>query len=41
MGMFVGMDMPASSALTQARLGWRPTGPTLIADLDEARYVQA
>lgn len=38
MGMFVGMDMPASSALTQARLGWRPTGPGLIADLDEARY---
>jgi nucleoside-diphosphate-sugar epimerase len=39
MGMFVGMDMPASSALTQARLGWHPTGPTLIADLDEMRYV--
>jgi nucleoside-diphosphate-sugar epimerase len=38
MAMFVGMDMPASSALTQARLGWRPTGPTLIADLDEARF---
>ncbi|WP_176058338.1 SDR family oxidoreductase [Paraburkholderia sp. BCC1876] len=39
MGMFVGLDMPASSALTQARLGWKPTGPTLLADLDEARYV--
>jgi nucleoside-diphosphate-sugar epimerase len=39
MGMFVGLDMPASSALTQARLGWRPTGPTLIADLNEARFV--
>lgn len=39
MGIFVGMDMPASSALTQARLGWRPTGPGLIADLNEARYV--
>jgi nucleoside-diphosphate-sugar epimerase len=39
MGMFVGLDMPASSALTQARLNWRPAGPTLIADLDEARYV--
>ncbi|MCY0386194.1 SDR family oxidoreductase [Robbsia sp. Bb-Pol-6] len=39
LSMFVGMDMPASSALTQARLGWRPAGPTLIADLDEARYV--
>ncbi|HEX7936583.1 MAG TPA: SDR family oxidoreductase [Paraburkholderia sp.] len=39
MAMFVGLDMPASSALTQARLGWKPTGPTLLADLDEARYV--
>ncbi|CAG9192514.1 Nucleoside-diphosphate-sugar epimerase [Paraburkholderia tropica] len=39
MGMFVGMDMPASSALTRARLGWQPVGPTLIADLDEARFV--
>jgi nucleoside-diphosphate-sugar epimerase len=39
MGMFVGLDMPASSALTQARLNWHPIGPTLIADLDEARLV--
>ncbi|ODP35528.1 SDR family oxidoreductase [Pandoraea sp. ISTKB] len=38
MGIFVGLDMWASSALTQARLGWRPSGPTLIADLNEARY---
>lgn len=39
MAMFVGMDMPASSALTQARLGWRPVGPSLISDLDQARYL--
>lgn len=39
MALFVGMDMPASSALTQARLGWRPTGPSLISDLDQARYL--
>lgn len=39
MGIFVGMDMPASSALTQTRLDWHPTGPGLIADLNEARYV--
>ena len=32
---FVGMDSPASSALTQARLGWRPVQPALIADLDQ------
>ncbi|MEI9421281.1 SDR family oxidoreductase [Mesorhizobium sp. Cs1299R1N1] len=38
MAMFAPMDLPASSTLTQARLGWRPTGPTLIADLDAMRY---
>jgi nucleoside-diphosphate-sugar epimerase len=37
LGAFVGMDMPASSALTQKRLGWRPTGVGLIADLARAR----
>ena len=37
LGVFVGADMPASSALTQERLGWRPTGVGLISDLDHAR----
>lgn len=36
--MFSGLDMPASSAITQRRLGWHPTGPGLIADLDNMRY---
>jgi nucleoside-diphosphate-sugar epimerase len=31
---FAGRDMPASSAQTQKKLGWRPTGPSLIADLE-------
>lgn len=35
---FAGLDLPASSAQTQARLGWRPTGPGLIADLEQMRY---
>lgn len=39
MAMFVGLDMPASSALTRQRLDWHPTGPTLIADLEEVRYL--
>jgi nucleoside-diphosphate-sugar epimerase len=34
LGAFVGLDMPASSAKTQQLLGWRPTGPGLVADLD-------
>jgi nucleoside-diphosphate-sugar epimerase len=37
---FFGMDAPASSAQTQERLGWRPTGPGLIADLEEMRYFE-
>jgi nucleoside-diphosphate-sugar epimerase len=35
---FVSWDMPASSAQTQQRLGWRPTGPGLIADLERMQY---
>ncbi len=33
MGMFVGLDMPASSAWTREILGWKPSGPGLISDL--------
>lgn len=35
LGMFAGFDLPASSAQTRERLGWQPTGPGLIADLDQ------
>ncbi|MGO9604071.1 MAG: SDR family oxidoreductase [Candidatus Binataceae bacterium] len=34
LAFFVGRDAPASSALTQERLGWRPTQTGLISDLD-------
>lgn len=37
LGAFVSRDMPASSELTRQRLGWRPTGPRLIADLEQMR----
>ncbi len=30
-------DMPASSDRTRKTLGWRPTGPSLIADLEDLR----
>ncbi len=40
LGMFVGTDMPASSAKTRAELGWRPTEPDLLADLDQPAYFQ-
>ncbi|HEX8006477.1 MAG TPA: SDR family oxidoreductase [Trebonia sp.] len=35
---FALMDGPASSTLTQKRLGWHPVQPGLIADLDEGHY---
>ena len=35
---FLAADSPASSALTQELLGWQPTQPGLIADLDEGHY---
>ena len=38
MGMFAAMDLAASSAITQAKLNWKPTGPGLIADLDAMNY---
>lgn len=41
LGMFAGLDLPASSAQTQERLGWRPTGPGLIADLEQMRYFES
>jgi nucleoside-diphosphate-sugar epimerase len=38
---FAEHDMPSSSALTQEKLNWKPTGPGLIADLDGMDYTQA
>ena len=34
----VGIDSPASSTLTRELLGWQPTQPGLIDDLDEGHY---
>jgi nucleoside-diphosphate-sugar epimerase len=41
LAMFAGFDMPASSAQTRQRLGWHPTGPGLIADLEHMRWGEA
>jgi nucleoside-diphosphate-sugar epimerase len=40
LGMFLGIDVRASSALTQQRLGWTPEHPGLIADLELGHYFQ-
>jgi nucleoside-diphosphate-sugar epimerase len=38
MARFAGLDMAASSALTQQRLGWQPTHVGLLADLEQGHY---
>jgi nucleoside-diphosphate-sugar epimerase len=40
LAMFAARDLPASSALTKARLGWQPTGPGLIADLERLEIAE-
>ena len=40
LGIFAGIDGPASSRLTRERLGWRPVGPGLIADLERAHNLE-
>jgi hypothetical protein len=37
---FFAIDGPASSALTQEQLGWRPVQPGLIADLNAEHYFE-
>jgi nucleoside-diphosphate-sugar epimerase len=38
LAMFAGMDMPASSALTQKWLDWKPKGIGLIEDIGQKGY---
>ena len=35
---FVRLDMPASSSITRELVGWEPTGPTLIGDIEAGAY---
>ncbi len=41
LGALVGLDNPTSSALTRQWVGWEPTQPGLIADLDAGHYFAA
>jgi len=36
--LFASMDITASSTLTRKQLGWEPTHPALLADLEEGHY---
>jgi nucleoside-diphosphate-sugar epimerase len=38
---FIGRDVPASCLHTREKLGWNPTGPGLISDLENMRYFSA
>lgn len=38
---FWGLDAPTSSALTRERLGWAPSGPTLLEDIADGVYAEA
>jgi nucleoside-diphosphate-sugar epimerase len=40
LGRFLAMDGTASSALTQELLGWEPTNPTILEDLEKGYYTQ-
>jgi len=40
LGGFFASDLRASSALTRELVGWQPTGPGLIADLDQGHYFE-
>jgi nucleoside-diphosphate-sugar epimerase len=38
LGHFVGLDSPATAAITRELLGWESTGPSLLEDLDQDHY---
>jgi hypothetical protein len=41
LGGFIGIDSPASSALTRELLGWQPSQPGLLDDLDKGHYFRS
>jgi nucleoside-diphosphate-sugar epimerase len=38
LGLIWSLDLPATSAITRRELGWQPTGPTLLDDIDAGHY---
>ncbi len=41
LGHFAALDSPATAALTEELLGWQPTGPSLLEDLDQGHYFRS
>jgi nucleoside-diphosphate-sugar epimerase len=40
LGRFAGLDSPAGANITRELLGWEPTGPSLLEDLEKDYYYQ-
>ena len=38
LGGFIGLDSPASSAVTRKQFAWQPTHPGLVEDLEQGHY---
>ena len=38
LGRFAGLDSPATATITRGLLGWEPTGPSLLDDLEQDHY---
>jgi len=38
LGRFLGLDSPATSAITEEQFGWKPTHPTLLEDFEAGYY---
>ena len=38
LGHFVALDSPATAAITEDLVGWKPTGPSLLEDLEQDHY---
>ena len=41
LGRFAALDSPVSSTITRALLGWDPSGPSLLEDLDQGHYFRS
>jgi nucleoside-diphosphate-sugar epimerase len=41
LGHFASLDSPATATLTRELLGWQPTGPSLLEDLDQDHYFRS
>ena len=40
-GAIWALDVPTSSVLTRERLGWTPSGPGLLEDLEQGHYFRS